>query len=93
MVHRFRDRSQDELVILDMCCGKGGDILKWLKCNAAKHVVFADIAEVSVEQCKERYSNMVGGGQNRRNEKRFTADFITADCSKVTEAKRNSNAN
>lgn len=28
----------------------GGDIQKWVKSNAVKHVVFADIAETSVEQ-------------------------------------------
>jgi len=71
-------------VVLDMCCGKGGDILKWLKSNAVQHVVFADIAGVSVNQCRDRYTNMVGGNQGRRGEKRFSANFITADCSNVS---------
>jgi hypothetical protein len=36
-----------------MCCGKGGDIQKWVKSNAVQHVVFADIAETSVEQVSQ----------------------------------------
>lgn len=63
--------------VLDMCCGKGGDLLKWDKANVA-HLICTDIADVSIEQCKERYKTMVD-----RNRKKFppmfTAEFITCD--------------
>jgi len=64
-------------------------MIKWLKSNAAKHIVFADIADVSMEQCKERYMKVVDDKMRKpqqfrhRNEKPFSAEFITADCTKV----------
>lgn len=87
MTQRFRDKRVESINILDLCCGKGGDILKWLKTNMASHVVFADIAGTSVEQCKERYDKAVGINSRqqhrRRDEKMFTGEFIVADCTKV----------
>ncbi len=38
-------------------CGKGGDLLKWMKAGV-DHVVCADIAETSVEQARARYNDM-----------------------------------
>ncbi len=60
-------------------CGKGGDLLKWQKAGV-DHVVCADIAGTSVEQAESRYRDMRGrrGGGGRL----FTAEFITADCTK-----------
>uniref|UniRef100_A0A0N5CEW7 mRNA cap guanine-N(7) methyltransferase n=1 Tax=Strongyloides papillosus TaxID=174720 RepID=A0A0N5CEW7_STREA len=43
--------------ILDLCCGKGGDLLKWKK-GSAKKVVMTDIAEISLEHCGNRYSEL-----------------------------------
>jgi len=90
--------TNKDLTILDMCCGKGGDILKWLKTNAAQHIVFADIAETSVEQCKERYDRMVSGQGNNRGRNNyggqkplFSAEFITADCTKERLREKYSN--
>lgn len=45
------------------------------------HVVFSDIAAVSVEQCQVRYEYMRKRGHP--NERIFSAEFITADCTKV----------
>ncbi len=42
---------------------------------------FSDIAGVSVEQCQSRYEDMKK--KSRINEEIFTAQFITADCTKV----------
>lgn len=72
----IRDRQIDDypIVVLDLGCGKGGDLRKWQKGNI-RHLVCADIAETSVEQCKERF-------EVTRN-KTFTAEFIVADCTKV----------
>lgn len=76
-------RLGDPIKVLDMCCGKGGDLLKWKKANIT-HLVAADIASVSVEQCQSRYNDL---GSNRSRDSGFApvfrAEFITADCTKV----------
>ncbi|CAF1207095.1 unnamed protein product [Didymodactylos carnosus] len=58
--------------VLDLGCGKGGDVLKW-KTGKVDHVVFTDIAEKSVQACKERYKSLRAA---------YTAEFISLDCSK-----------
>ncbi|CAL8299547.1 unnamed protein product [Lota lota] len=78
MVQQVRKRSGD-IRVLDLGCGKGGDLLKWKK-GRIKHLVCADIASVSVEQCQSRYEDM--SRRAHRNDPAFTAQFITADCSK-----------
>lgn len=55
-------RHGDQVRALDMCCGKGGDLIKW-KAAKIKHLVCTDIAAVSVEQCQQRYQHM--GGESR----------------------------
>ncbi|CAH2231748.1 mRNA cap guanine-N7 methyltransferase [Pararge aegeria] len=64
------------LRVLDICCGKGGDLSKWQKARA-EHVVFADIADVSIDQCRSRYDDL-----HRRSGRLFSAEFIAADCTK-----------
>lgn len=72
------------LRVLDMCCGKGGDLLKWRRGNIT-HLVCADIAEVSVEQCQARYNDLQNRSKNERGfAPVFTAEFISADCTKVS---------
>ncbi|GBC03800.1 hypothetical protein RclHR1_05320017 [Rhizophagus clarus] len=56
---------------LDMGCGKGGDLLKWNKANI-KSLVGLDIAEVSIEDARKRWSDMKG--------RRFDAMFNVMDC-------------
>ncbi|KAJ4442161.1 hypothetical protein ANN_12027, partial [Periplaneta americana] len=69
--------------VLDMCCGKGGDLLKWRRGNIT-HLVCADIAEVSVEQCQTRYNELQNRSRNDRGfAPVFTAEFLSADCTKV----------
>jgi len=65
--------------VLDLGCGKGGDLLKWERGNI-DHVVCADIAETSVNQCEDRYGKLKLRGSKRV----FSAEFITADCSKTS---------
>lgn len=74
------------LRVLDMCCGKGGDLLKWKKANIS-HLICTDIAQVSLEQCQQRYNDMVNrkGSKDRGFAPIFTAEFITADCTKVED--------
>lgn len=64
--------------VLDLGSGKGGDLFKWEKAQI-HHLICVDIAEVSVQQCKSRYDDL--SQRNRRSP--FTAEFITADCTKV----------
>lgn len=66
-----------------MCCGKGGDLLKWKK-GEISHLICADIAEISIEQCKNRYSDILNKSSKVRGfAPIFTAEFIAADCTKV----------
>ncbi|KAM6973659.1 mRNA cap guanine-N(7) methyltransferase [Aplochiton taeniatus] len=68
-----------EVCVLDLGCGKGGDLLKWRKGNIDQ-LVCADIADVSVEQCRNRYDDM--RRRSHSNDRLFTAEFIAADCTK-----------
>lgn len=68
----------DPLRVLDMCCGKGGDLLKWDK-GAITHLICTDIAEVSIEQCEERYKTMLERSQRNKFGKLFTAEFFACD--------------
>ncbi|CAK1550095.1 unnamed protein product [Leptosia nina] len=73
-INKIRDKDYGRPIkVLDICCGKGGDLSKWQR-GRANHVIFADIAEVSVQQCKSRFDKMYGN--------KFTAQFIAADCTK-----------
>uniref|UniRef100_A0A3Q3JBN4 mRNA (guanine-N(7))-methyltransferase n=1 Tax=Monopterus albus TaxID=43700 RepID=A0A3Q3JBN4_MONAL len=68
-----------QISVLDLGCGKGGDLLKWRR-GGISHLVCADIAGVSVEQCQSRYEEMKK--KSHMTEKIFSAQFITADCTK-----------
>lgn len=78
-LEQIRDRQVDgyPVSVLDVGCGKGGDLLKWQKGNI-QHLICADIAETSVEQCKERYNRT----KSRARGGCFSAQFIVADCTK-----------
>ncbi|XP_042901007.1 mRNA cap guanine-N(7) methyltransferase [Parasteatoda tepidariorum] len=76
------ERDRDKKIVLDIGAGKGGDLLKWKK-GGIDYLVCADIAETSVEQCKQRYMEMKD--RHKRQRERgycFDAEFITADCTK-----------
>lgn len=68
----------DPLRVLDMCCGKGGDLLKWEKAGIT-HLICTDIAEVSIQQCEERYRSMLERAQRNKFGKLFTAEFFACD--------------
>lgn len=68
----------EPLRVLDMCCGKGGDLLKWEK-SGITHLICTDIAEVSIQQCEERYKSMVERSQRSKFGKLFTAEFFACD--------------
>lgn len=70
------------LKVLDMGCGKGGDLFKWRQ-GKITHLVAADIAATSVDQCKERYNDMKQRAHRERNfNPIFSAEFIVANCTK-----------
>lgn len=81
VISEFLDKIKQETSykyassVLDMCCGKGGDLFKFKVGNIGK-LVCTDIASVSVANCEDRYKLMKSRGGNRL----FTADFIVADC-------------
>ncbi|KZT74131.1 hypothetical protein DAEQUDRAFT_702380 [Daedalea quercina L-15889] len=57
--------------VLDMGCGKGGDLTKWAKARI-KEYVGVDIAAISVDQARLRHASLRGP--------RFTASFFALDC-------------
>ena len=72
-----------DLLVLDIGCGRGGDLQKWA--NAPQHVslyVGIDMAEISIEQARDRYRNMGmrGGRGGRRRPPRMDARFFINDC-------------
>ncbi|XP_023245629.1 mRNA cap guanine-N7 methyltransferase-like [Copidosoma floridanum] len=74
--------SQHKIKVLDLCCGKGGDLLKWEKSNVT-HLTCVDIAEESVKECSDRCVQM-----SEKRELPFRAEFIVHDCTKAGLAKK-----
>lgn len=66
------------LKVLDIGCGKGGDLQKWQSSRKVELYVGADPADVSIKQAKERYEQMRKRG--RRGPPLFDAYFYTKDC-------------
>lgn len=60
--------------VLDIGCGKGGDLQKWAPQRIANYVGL-DIADVSVEQARERYNEGL-----RKRRFHFHAEFAVKDC-------------
>lgn len=67
------DREARPLKILDLGCGRGGDMRKWIKARNVAWVTFADLAEKSLEECKSRYYEA---------RPRFTPKFIHLDATR-----------
>jgi len=74
---RRAEGFRGQVSVLDLGCGKGGDLTKWHKAKV-DHVVGVDIAATSIEQCKDRYHEMKG----RSKGKIFRAEFHAVDCTK-----------
>ena len=72
--------TEQGLLVLDIGCGKGGDLQKWA--NTPKPVSFyigLDPASVSIAQARDRYHEMQRK-QRRSNPNLYTADFYVKDC-------------
>lgn len=83
--------SGKELLILDIGCGKGGDLNKWQQApQAVQLYVGLDPADVSIDQARGRYRNMGnprggrGGGRGGHHRgppaRMFDARFHVKDC-------------
>ncbi|XP_039279532.1 mRNA cap guanine-N7 methyltransferase [Nilaparvata lugens] len=81
---KYNKKYGAKLKVLDMCCGKGGDLFKW-RSGKISHLICADLAETSVEQCEKRFKDLQERAMNepRWSDPLFTAEFISADCTKV----------
>uniref|UniRef100_A0A3B4WJA2 mRNA (guanine-N(7))-methyltransferase n=1 Tax=Seriola lalandi dorsalis TaxID=1841481 RepID=A0A3B4WJA2_SERLL len=73
ILEQVRGAGPQQISVLDLGCGKGGDLLKWRR-GGINHLVCADIAAVSVEQCQSRYEDMKR--KSHANEKIFSASFL-----------------
>ncbi|PFH60594.1 hypothetical protein XA68_10695 [Ophiocordyceps unilateralis] len=86
--------SGKELLVLDIGCGKGGDLSKWQQSpQPIQLYVGLDPADISIEQARDRYRNLSarggrgggrgggGGPAGRRPQQRlFDARFHVKDC-------------
>lgn len=76
------------LLVLDIGCGKGGDLGKWQQApQPVELYVGVDPAEVSIDQARERYAQMRGGGRGGRGgfrggrpQRTFQGEFCVKDC-------------
>lgn len=65
--------------VLDMGCGKGGDLQKWSKAKVAAYAGL-DIASLSVDQAFHRFEDITKRGGAHK----FEGQFATLDCYMVS---------
>ncbi|CAN0910304.1 mRNA cap guanine-N7 methyltransferase 1 [Linum grandiflorum] len=73
--------ARREDAVLDLACGKGGDLIKW-DIARPRYYVGVDIAEGSIEDCRTRYNGNANHHQNRK-EFSFPARLICGDCFEI----------
>lgn len=79
MILRGTKIHDGKMHVLDLACGKGGDLNKWKNSSCMEYLVAVDISPGSISNCQSRYEEM-----KRRNRYLFDAKFIVADCTRVT---------
>ena len=96
IIHKFSPSESGKeplpLRVLDVGCGKGGDLGKWQQApQPVELYVGVDPAEVSIDQAKERFLQMRSGGgrggrggrggyQGGRPQRTFDAEFFAEDA-------------
>ncbi|GAA6003206.1 hypothetical protein JCM10207_001799 [Rhodosporidiobolus poonsookiae] len=65
------EREKPLIRVLDLGCGKGGDLQKWGKAGTSEYIGI-DLAAVSIEQARSRHAGLRG--------KAFHASFFALDC-------------
>lgn len=91
IIHKFSptdDGNGAPLRVLDMGCGKGGDLGKWQQAPQPVDILIGiDPAEVSIEQARERHMQMWrgnrggrGGRGGGRPQRTFNAEFFAQDA-------------
>ncbi|KAL2621266.1 hypothetical protein R1flu_001471 [Riccia fluitans] len=78
LIHLYARRGD---AVLDLGCGKGGDLIKWDKASIS-YYVGVDIAEGSIEDARNRYNGDTDHAQNRKVFS-FPARLVCADCYEV----------
>lgn len=77
---RASHHNSERIFVLDMGCGKGGDLLKWKSApQPVELYVGVDTADVSIDDARERY-NQMRGGNRRGGRPLFDARFYAMDC-------------
>lgn len=89
--HERQTHSGNKLLVLDIGCGKGGDLGKWQQApQPVELYVGLDPADISIDQARDRYRNMLnrgggragrgGGGRHNHGPRLFDARFHVQDC-------------
>ncbi len=78
---RGSDQVERGLLVLDIGCGKGGDLQKWQAAPQKVDLyVGLDPADVSIEQARGRYLDMQKRVRRDRQQHNFQAEFLIKDC-------------
>jgi mRNA (guanine-N7-)-methyltransferase len=91
MVFAEGPSTSQGLLVLDIGCGKGGDLGKWQQApQPVELYVGLDNADISIEQAKDRYRQMSsrggggrggrGGGHSRPQRPLFQGEFFVQDA-------------
>lgn len=79
LINEYSRREGD--CVLDLACGKGGDLMKWTKRNLSLYVG-VDIAQKSLEDAIKRYTSFSRGTRDREA-KMTEVQFIQGDLGVV----------
>jgi SAM-dependent methyltransferase len=76
MIEQFSKKLGRGLSVLDLCCGRGGDIIKWKRQNI-NHYVGVDLSRALVEEAYTRYQELQS---DERGGQTFKAIWIVNDA-------------
>lgn len=83
--NNFGDPTE-QFRVLDLGCGKGGDLPKYLRKPRVGLIVGVDVADKSIEQCQERFTDL--RKQLRSNGPEIRGSFFVADLTRVDIEKK-----